>query len=193
MTTLERAPVTPEWSLFVDAVNAATDGYGAGTVNAVARAYVALPGRDHKARGRAYLREAQDAALTQGQEDRARLLATLWGELKGRGWKADPPARAAENAQKYRDLVTALQKAFGIAATSVPPELSEFFDEQGRWLSELPDDVGDAIVYRDWLVADPEARGPEPEVSEVDKRAARISLGRAPGAAGRPPVVRRVK
>jgi len=190
---LENPPLLPEWARFLEALNNLRTGATPENLELAAQAYVELPGREIKARGRAMIQDFIAGALTDDDAPAAQNYAAFLNYMKERGWKATFPPRKAENAAKYRDLVASLQMAFGIAATSIPPEIADMFDAEGKWLEELPSEVDDAIRYRDWLVSDPDTRGPEPKVTELDKRAARISLGRAPGAAGRPPVVKRVR
>jgi len=115
-------------------------------------------------------------------ELRNRLKARQWG----RSW---PAVRADARVEKYLDHVGALQLAFGICATHVPEEVADRLPP--GWLEKLPTDNAMAVEYRTWLLDDPDTRGSEPDVPEIYKRAARVSLGRAPGAAGRPPAIRR--
>lgn len=188
---LDRAETLSEWAAYVDAVNRCARG--AGTVDThvslVGRAYMALPGRDVKIKGRALL---DDAIVAYLEDDRAAAtrLAAIRKRLREQKWKVGLPPRKQQSADKYRELTAAVQIAFGILVTEIPDDLADVFDPDTRWWEKLPQDNTGAVEYRRWLLSDPDTRGPEPEATEVDKKAARIALGRAPGASGRPPLLK---
>lgn len=83
---------------------------------------------------------------------------------------------------KHFDQAEALQKAYGLVVLN-PPQGHKLPD---NWANDLPQDITAAQRYRDWILAgmDPAT---EPDVLETDKRAARLSVGRAPGGQGRRP------
>lgn len=185
---LEKAPQDLPWAEYLTEVW----GYmaGVGDEERVVAAYAALPGRPAKAKARGLLDDAIGHAVEEDNDDGARRLVDLRNRLRNRNWRKSklPPRKESKLAQ-YLEHAGALQIAFGIVATQVPDDIRPLLDE--HWLTSLPTDNNRALLYRAWLLDDPDTRGPEPDVFEIDKRAARVSLGRAPGAAGRPPVVRR--
>lgn len=101
-----------------------------------------------------------------------------------RGPGRPPKGEHAQPVLRYVSHAESLQKAFGLVALdrNRPEELAP------DWWQHLPRDVTDAQTYRDWLLSDPVERGDEPRIAEVDKRAARLSIGRAPGGQGRKPI-----
>lgn len=185
---LEKAPTDQQWSSYLESVWSFIESRG--SEDEVMDMYLALSGRPAKARARNLLQDMTTDLLDNGRGDEAKRVVELRNALRDRRWgrAADTP-RIVSKTEKYLEHVGALQLAFGICATLVPDDISE---RLGRdWLASLPTDNTQAMQYRAWLLADPDTRGPEPVMDEIHKRAARVSLGRAPGRAGRPPAIRR--
>ncbi|WGH21975.1 hypothetical protein SEA_TROGGLEHUMPER_94 [Rhodococcus phage Trogglehumper] len=156
------------------------------SINEVLEAYMDLPGREGKSAGRKFLDDYVVSAVDDGDNNRARICSAIRKVAQQKRWKTDRgvPPRVAVHTEKYLDLLTALQKAYGAAVHETPPELRKVMPE--NFWENLDDNIDDVIVYRRWMTSDPKSREAEPKVSEVDKQAARISLGRSPGTAGRP-------
>lgn len=184
---LEKAPQDIPWAGYLTEVW----GYMAGVSDEdrVVEAYAGLDGRPAKAKARSLLDDAIGHAVEEGNDEGAKRLVELRTRLKNRNWrKSKLPPRKESKLSQYLEHAGALQIAFGIVATEIPDDVAGLLDP--NWLTALPTDNSRALLYRRWLLDDPDTRGPEPDVFEIDKRAARVSLGRAPGAAGRPPVIR---
>lgn len=185
---LEKPPTDREWSMYIERVWSYLEH--AADVDDVIHAYLNLQGRPAKARARNVLQDLVTDFVEAGKDDGAKRVVELRNRLKERQWgRNQATARADSRVERYLEHVGALQLAFGICATHIPPEVAGRLPE--GWLADLPTDNTDAVRYREWLLDDPDTRGSEPAVREIDKRAARVSLGRAPGAAGRPPAIRR--
>ena len=176
------------WHLFTRAVEAgvlagATDE----SVALVGQAYVDLPGRETKVRARAFLDDYIDDALDANDAQRASVCSKIRKALKVRAWRTETPPRKKQRVEKYVELAASLQLAFGLCVTEVPADIRPLLADD--WYDSLEASAAEAVEYRHWLLDNPDTRGPEPKVAEVCKKAARMSLGRAPGAAGRPPIV----
>ena len=132
-----------------------------------------------------------EQAVNADDRNRARICAAIRRVCKERSWRPDPgvPSRVQLHTEKYLDLLTALQKAYATAVAETPTELRAVMPQD--FYEHLDDNIDDVITYRQWMLG---AKGePEPKVSELDKQAARMSLGRAPGIAGRPIPTTKVK
>lgn len=156
------------------------------SIDEVLQCYVDLPGTAEKSKGRKFLDDYVMSAVADGDNNRARICAAIIKVCKSHRWKPDPgvPVRAGQHREKYLELVTALQKAYSTAVAEVPDELRAVMPND--FYEHLDDSIDDVIIYRRWMLSPKDDREAEPKVSEVDKQAARMSLGRAPGMAGRP-------
>lgn len=161
------------------------------SIESVLLAYRDLPGREGKLAGRNFLDDYVEQAVNADDRNRARICAAIRRVCKERSWRPDPgvPSRVQLHTEKYLDLLTALQKAYATAVAETPTELRAVMPQD--FYEHLDDNIDDVITYRQWMLG---AKGePEPKVSELDKQAARMSLGRAPGIAGRPIPTTKVK
>lgn len=156
------------------------------SIDEVLRCYMDLPGTAMKYAGRKFLDDYVLGAVKDSDNNRARICAAIIKVCKSKRWRTDSetPSRVALHREKYLELVTALQKAFSTAVAETPDELRAVMPAD--WYSHLDDTIDDVIVYRRWMLSPKDSREAEPKVSELDKQAARMSLGRAPGMAGRP-------
>lgn len=152
----------------------------------VLQCYVDLPGRELKYKARKFLDDYVTSAVTDGDHNRARICAAIIKVCKSKGWRPDPgtPSQVALHREKYLELVMALQKAYSTAVAEIPDELRAVMPND--FYEHLDDGIDDVIIYRRWMLSKNKGTEAEPKVSEVDKQAARMSLGRAPGMAGRP-------
>ena len=149
----------------------------------VTQAYGALPGRGPKGRARAYMNEAIDVAVSRGKQDEAKVYVELSKSMLASS--TGVPARVTKRLARYIEDVTALQLAYGLLVTNPPPDVEPLLEE--GWLNNLHSEVYLAQQYRGWLLADPDFRGDEPAVTGVEKKAALISVGKAPTGVGRRP------
>lgn len=173
------------WASFVHALDLAGESPTEENKLLVAQTYGALPGRGPKGRARAYLNEAIDVAVSRQENDKARVYVELSKSMLAT--QGGVPARLVKRLNRYIEDVTALQLAYGLLVTNPPPDVEPLLEE--GWLETLESETNLAQQYRGWLLADPDFRGAEPDVTGVEKKAALISVGKAPTGVGRRPSI----
>lgn len=173
------------WRNFVSALDTIKRDPNTGAQLAC-EAYAELPGRGPKGKARYLIQDYIDVAVRENNLEYSKILSQVSNDMRiGNGGSVG--VRRKERLNKYLEHVTALQVAFSLLAANPPAEFAELLPAD--WLERLPLDqhIPLAKVYREWDVDDPDARGPAPKVSEVERRAALISLGKSGQLSGRRP------
>jgi hypothetical protein len=100
----------------------------------------------------------------------------------GSGTKAE--RTPADPKEAFVQLVAGLHLAYSLAVEDRPENVDE--TEARAAIEKLVDESNEpAASYRTWVQADSDTRGDEPEVSNLVKRAVKMSLGKVAGTSGR--------
>lgn len=177
--TLEQ---TREWRHFEAVLNEANGVAAEG----ILAAYRAVRGRPGRAKARKMIEDEIMTANRMRNTARATMLSDVRANLRQPREKPLSYKRRKAKAQMYVEHTAAVQLAFAMMATHPPDDIVPMLKPD--WYEQLPTDTRAAEIYRAWLL-DP-LSGPEPVVDDLDRKAAKISVGKAPGNSGRPLSIR---
>lgn len=162
----------------------------------IRRAYGALD-KDAKRQARAIVRDAKDTELEDAGKAQATDPAAAMAHMArsfallnviNNGFAAlssAAPKSAGDPVEAAVALTAQIQLAYAVSMATAPAGVDSA-DYSARVSASLTEnDQSDAIAYRNWIEAG--QTGDEPNVSELAKSAARISLGRSPKGQGRKP------
>jgi hypothetical protein len=172
---------TEEWKMFVAALQQVLPN-----PNDVLEAYKAVRGRPGRAKARRMIEDAILEANLRHNGSRAATLAGVRANLRQPHSRPVTGKRLRAKAELFVEHTAAVQLAFAMMATHPPEDIMPLLETD--WYEKLPTDTRDAEIYRAWLL-DP-LSGVEPQVADLDKKAAKISVGKAPGNSGRPLSIR---
>lgn len=189
-TETEAVEETVDLSNFQAAVAAATTDVdalnetGNKDVHAVRRAYTDL-GRKGKAAAKAWLvDQSTEAVMEDRSADAKKFMVLKQVGVKVLASSGGGTSNANKTAEKLLDGIKTLQIAYSlaisIAQNSTSPELADWENKIGV----TEDDIAAARTYAEWIE---NPVGDEPDVSDLQKQGARVSLGRGPKGQGRKP------
>ena len=194
------APVTetaatevPEVDLtaFEAAVNEALEGADADTgdlanqyFEGVSKAYQAIEGIKGKNAAKRLLEDGMGVALDKDDLAAAKVYMRLKDKatVATRAPAEKKVATPADLAQAFADKITTLRVALEFASTQVPEGADGWADKVG----DVATITQSAVDFDEWLHADEEARGDEPEVSAIVRSAVKIAQGKVSRAKGGP-------
>lgn len=173
----------------VDTLLGAPDGSDTDALVLAVRTEYHEFGRAGKTAARKLVEEGGTAAIMNSDLASAQTLLRLKDEMvkplptSGQPRAPKAPKNSAEEVVAH---IAAIQLAYSLSMLAANSN-SALDENWGEQVSEIATAEAQerAGAYAAWLVAKQE--GPEPEASEVEKAAARVSLGRAPKGQGRKP------